>query len=67
VSNEKFIPALVLPAVPALRTPATIVIPVGWYRPKRVLELHTGQAGKILLSAVLDRGNDYERCSYEPT
>ncbi|OGA26967.1 MAG: hypothetical protein A3I01_07545 [Betaproteobacteria bacterium RIFCSPLOWO2_02_FULL_65_24] len=66
VSSEKFIPALALPAVPALQTPATLLLPMGWYRPKRVIEVHTDRMEKLLLSGVVERGNDYERCTFEP-
>ena len=47
---EKFAPALYCPALAALATPASLILPPGWYRPKRVLE----------------RGSDFERVAIEP-
>src|SRR5206468_2348908 len=36
--NEKYLPALSLSKVPALNAPASLVLPPGWYKPKRVIE-----------------------------
>ena len=63
---EKYIPALALPAVPALQSPASIVVPMGWYRPKRVIEVFTDKAQPMLLTGVIERGSDFERCTLEP-
>ena len=57
--------ALALPAVPALQSPASIVVPMGWYRPKRVIELYSDNSRQVLLSAVLERGSDFERVAFE--
>jgi hypothetical protein len=65
-SGEKFIPALALPDVPALRAPATLVLPTGWYRPKRVLEVYGDKLERLLLWSVVERGSDYERCTFAP-
>jgi hypothetical protein len=64
--NEKFVPALSLPAVTALQSPPTLVLPLGWFRPKRVVEIYTDKAQHMLLTGVVDRGDDYERCTYAP-
>ncbi len=63
--NDKFVPALMLSAVPALRSPESLVLPVGWYRPKRVIELYSEKSRQVLLSAVLERGSDFERVAFE--
>jgi hypothetical protein len=65
VQNEKFVPALLLPLVAALQSPPTLVIPTGWYKPKRVIELHTSKSEQVVLSTVLERGSDFERCTFE--
>ena len=62
---DKYVPALMLSAVPALRSPASLVLPVGWYRPKRVIELYSDNSRQVLLSAVLERGSDFERVAFE--
>lgn len=58
---EKYVPALLLPAVPALQSPATLILPAGWYRPKRMVEVYSDKAEQILLTGVVDRGADFER------
>ena len=63
--NEKYVPAFALGAVPALGAPATLVLPAGWYKPKRVLELFADAPLRARLTEVLERGIDFERVSYE--
>jgi len=63
--TEKYVPALSLPAVPALQSPATLLLPSGWYRPKRIIELHLNTPRQVLLSAALERGSNFDRCTYE--
>lgn len=63
--SEKYVQALALPAVAALHSPPTLIIPAGWYKPRRVLEVHSDQARQLLLTGVLERGADFERCTYE--
>lgn len=65
--GEKFIPAMLLPAIPAVQIPASLVIPNGWFIPKRVLELHTDAGGteKVMLEYLIERGLDYERVSFQ--
>jgi cyclic-di-GMP-binding protein len=64
--NEKYVPALALPSVPALQTAATLVIPAGWYRARRVLEVHRENPEQLMLSGLVERGSDYELCTFEP-
>jgi hypothetical protein len=63
--SEKFIPALYCPEVPALHAPASLILPVGWYKPKRVLEVHSDGSAALLLTGVIQRGGDFERVSIE--
>ena len=64
--SEKFVPALYCPALPALTTPASLILPPGWYRPKRVLEVYGDTSELLLLSSVIERGSDFERVAIEP-
>ena len=64
--TEKYVPALSLPAVPALQSPATLLLPSGWFRPKRIVELYLNTPRQVLLSAALERGSNFDRCTYEP-
>ena len=63
---DKFVPALLLPAVPALRAPSTLIVPAGWFRPKRLIDIQSSSIEKVLLTGAIERGSDFERCTYEP-
>lgn len=65
VQNQEYVPAISLSAVPALNTGPSLVVPSGWYKPKRIVELHTGRTVKIRLTEVVERGADFERVLYE--
>ena len=64
--GEDYVPALALSAVQALNAPATLILPSGWYKPKRVIEVYTGEALHMRLAEVIERGTDFERVTYEP-
>ncbi len=63
--KDPFLPALMLPAVAALHSPDTLVLPLGWFKPKRVIELRIDRSQEVRLSAVVERGADFERVSFE--
>ncbi len=65
VANEKYVQALSLTAAPALNAPPTLVLPSGWFKPKRVIEVYVEAPVKVRLLEILERGSDYERLSYE--
>jgi hypothetical protein len=65
VQQVTWSPALALSAVAALSAPPSLVLPSGWFKPKRVIELHGERASKARLTEVLDRGIDFERVAYE--
>src|SRR5882762_1047784 len=62
---EQTAPAFLLPAVAALQAPETLVVPAGWFKPQREIELLTDRPGKLRLAAVTDRGADFERVTFE--
>ncbi len=64
--NEKYRPGFRLPAVPALHYPETVIVPAGWFRPGRIIELYEQSSRQIRLTRSLDRGSDFERCAYDP-
>ena len=64
-SNEKFVPALSLTAVAALNSPPSLILPSGWYKPKRVIEVHIQQTLRAQLTELLERGSDFERVAYQ--
>jgi hypothetical protein len=63
--SEKYVPAFALGAVQALGAPPSLVLPAGWYRPKRVVELFGDAPLRVRLTEVLERGIDFERVVYE--
>jgi hypothetical protein len=65
VQSQEYVPAIALSAVAALNAPPSLIVPAGWYKPKRILELRTGSTAKIRLTDVADRGSDFERVLYE--
>jgi len=65
VQNEAWLPALALSAVQALNSPPSLVLPSGWFKPKRVIELYTERASKLRLTEMVERGADFERVYYE--
>jgi len=64
--SQKPVSALTLGAVAAIGSPPTLVLPSGWFRPKRVLEVHSEQPFSVRLTEVIERGADFERVAYEP-
>jgi hypothetical protein len=62
---EQTTPAFLLPAVAALQTPETLVVPAGWFKPQREIEVLTERPGKLRLAAIIDRGADFERVTFE--
>jgi cyclic-di-GMP-binding protein len=63
--NERPVQALSLGAVPAVKSPATLVLPAGWYKPKRVLEVIGEKPFSVRLIELVERGSDFERVAYE--
>ena len=64
--KDKFVPALLLGAVPPLHAPETLVLPVGWFKPERLVQVAGNDAlWEARLTGLLDRGCDYERITFE--
>jgi len=63
-TREKYLQAVLLPALPALHSSATLVLPAGWYRPRRVIEVSSDKIEQILLTGIVERGADFERVSF---
>ncbi len=60
--------ALLLPAVPALKTPASLLIPRNWFQPGRIVEIIDPDNQKlgVKLGFSVEIGADYERVSFSP-
>ena len=65
VNDSSWVQALYLAGVPALDEPASLIVPAGWYKPKRIIELHMESSAKAMLSKVIERGTDFERVAYD--
>jgi hypothetical protein len=65
VQQEDYVPALTLAGVPALNAPDSLVLPTGWFKPKRVVEIYRETAARVRLNALIERGIDFERVAYE--
>jgi cyclic-di-GMP-binding protein len=66
--NEKDarpIPALALGALPAVQSPASLVLPLGSFKPKRLLEIAGDTPVNVRLTEIIERGVDFERVAYE--
>ena len=64
-ASEQYTPAFLLPAVAALQAPETLVVPAGWFKPNREIELLAERSGKLRLASLVDRGADFERITFE--
>ena len=63
VANEKYVQGLSLTQTES--SPPTIVLPPGWYKPKRVVEVFVEAPVRARFLDLLERGSDYERIAYE--
>ena len=64
-TREGFRQGLRLPAVTALSVPETLIVPYGTYRVGRPVEVMTqGKPEKFKLDHVLDRTQEFERCTF---
>jgi hypothetical protein len=65
---NKFMQALLLSEVPALKTPSRLILPAGFFQPRRLLELQVGeQRMTVKLLELLDKGADFELVTYSAT
>ena len=62
--SERYERAFLLPAVPALKEAATLVLPRGGFQAERVVEVFTDRQAKLKLVELLSHGPDFERVTY---
>ena len=64
--SDKYVAALLLPAVPALKTPASLIAPRDWFKPGRVVEIVQIDKKKqqLKMELSIEKGSDYERISF---
>jgi len=66
LAEEQFVQAIALGAVPALQSPPTLVLPSGWFKPRRVIEASMRTTTRLRLHEAMERGADFERVTFEP-
>jgi cyclic-di-GMP-binding protein len=66
--SDKYVPAMLLPAVPMLKSPVSLVVPREWFLPERVVEVAHINGEKTLLKMgfSVEKGLDFERVSFVP-
>ena len=60
----KYQPAFLLPEIPALRTAASLILPVGWFNKDRPLEILFEDRLTVRLTELLEKGADFERVAF---
>lgn len=62
--SERYVRAFLLPAMPALKEVASLVLPHGWFQGERVIEVFTDRQLRVRLDVSLALGSDFERVSF---
>lgn len=63
--DVRFQQAFRLGETPALKSPATLVLPAGYFQPFRVIEVHDGQIKGFRLLELVNRGADFDQATFE--
>lgn len=63
-SGNKFVQAFLLPGIVALKEAPSLILPPGWFRPNRPVELRADGVQTVKLASLLEKGADYERVSF---
>ncbi|NMG42545.1 hypothetical protein GPA22_02195 [Aromatoleum toluvorans] len=65
--REPFVEGFLLPATPALKADASVILPAQWFQPQRVIEVvDDGRRFQLRLTKPVLRGTDFVQVSYEP-
>ena len=51
--------------IAAVNAEQSVILPLGWYRLGRVVEIYVDSAVRIRLGKLIDAGQDFERITYE--
>lgn len=67
-AQDKYAPAFILQAVPALKIPPSMIVQRDWFKPDHIVEVMNQNAEKqhIKMGFSVERGIDYERVSFTP-
>jgi len=65
--REVFFPGFLIPPVPAMKEESSLILPLGMFLSRGVLEILVNNENlQLRMLNVIERGMDYERISYEP-
>jgi hypothetical protein len=64
VNTDPYVQGFLLPAFAPLQAPETLVMPAGWFKAKREIEV-AERRGRVRVLDIVDRGPDFERVSFE--
>ena len=62
--SGKYERGFLMPAIPSIGLEASLVLPQGWFRPARVIELSSDGTSQVKLLNILEDGPDFERVSF---
>ncbi|MCB1926632.1 MAG: hypothetical protein KDH17_01220 [Rhodocyclaceae bacterium] len=65
-AHDPYQACFLLPAVPALKADASVVLPGGWYQPERIIELHGDRATQVRLAAMMSDGSNFDQVVVKP-
>ena len=65
VGNDNFCQGFRLPAVEQLQEPASILMPSGYFRLGRIMEIYGDCLRQVRLTHLVERGSDFERATFE--
>jgi hypothetical protein len=63
-NNEEWLPAMLLPELAALKLPDTLVLPIGYANPGRILRCHAEFTTTLKVNQVMERGVDFARVTF---
>ena len=63
-TKEKYQQGFLVPAVDTLKTPDSVLMPAGWFKAGKVIEVHSDKPWRITLVDVIERSGEFERCTY---
>jgi len=61
VGNNRYERAILLPEVAVPNTPATLILPAGWFQNGRFVEAHSDRKQVAKLLNLLEKGSDFDR------
>lgn len=64
--DVSFQPAFQLSETPAIKSPATLVLPAGYFQPFRVIEMFDESLRGFRLLELVNRGADFDQATFEP-